>query len=151
MHLVLENRPYHFAKWMVILQRWEPSVDRSFPSQIPFWVKVQGIPKNLWSEETFKSIGNDIGIYEKQEITDSSAKMRVQINGLIPLVMSSIVEFEDGFEITTHLVYERLEMIALSALSSTMNNKIVNSPTVRILMQRNLPSLKTKLLLRAEA
>lgn len=109
MQLILENRAYHFAKWMVILQRWEPSVDQNFPSQIPFWVRVQGIPKHLWSEETFKSIGDDIGLYEKQEITDSSARMRVQVNGLIPLVMSSIVEFENGVEVTAKLVYEKLE------------------------------------------
>lgn len=94
---------------MIILQRTEPSVDQSFPSQIPFWVRVQGIPKHLWYEETFKSIGNDIGIYEKQEITDSSARMRVQINGLVPLVMSSIIEFEEGFEVISRLVYEKLE------------------------------------------
>ena len=33
---VLENRPYHFAKWMVILQRWEPTISLSFPSLITF-------------------------------------------------------------------------------------------------------------------
>lgn len=33
---VLDNRPYHFALWMVILQRWEPTVSDHFPSEIPF-------------------------------------------------------------------------------------------------------------------
>lgn len=33
---VLDNRPYHFAYWMVIIQRWEPVISRTFPSTIPF-------------------------------------------------------------------------------------------------------------------
>ena len=30
---VLDNQPYHFARWMIILQRWEPTLSPSFPSQ----------------------------------------------------------------------------------------------------------------------
>lgn len=37
---VLENQPYHFARWMIMLQRWEPSVSPSFPNQLPFWIQV---------------------------------------------------------------------------------------------------------------
>lgn len=109
LQLVLENRPYHVSKWMVILQRWEPSVDRNFPSQIPFWVRVQGIPKHLWSEETLKSIGNDIGEFDKHEFTDSSARMRIQVYGCLPLIVIAIVEFNNGVEFTAKLVYEKLE------------------------------------------
>lgn len=38
---VLNNRPYHFAFWMVLLQRWEPVISASFPSQIPFWIRIK--------------------------------------------------------------------------------------------------------------
>lgn len=62
---VLEERPYHYAKWMVILQRWEPTISSSFPSLISFWIKVQGIPVHLWNEETIQITGEDIGIFEK--------------------------------------------------------------------------------------
>lgn len=109
LQLVLENRPYHFAKWMVILQRWEPSVSREFPSQIPFWIRIQGVLKHLWTEETLKSIGNDIGEFEKQEITDSTTRMRIHMNGLQPLVISSTLVFENGDEVISNLVYEKLE------------------------------------------
>lgn len=37
---VLEKRPYHFARWMVIVQRWEPTLSKSFPALIPFWIKI---------------------------------------------------------------------------------------------------------------
>ncbi|RID75759.1 hypothetical protein BRARA_B02787 [Brassica rapa] len=33
---VLECRPYHYNHWMLVLQRWEPIISPTFPSQIPF-------------------------------------------------------------------------------------------------------------------
>lgn len=106
---VLEQRPYHYARWMVILQRWEPTVSPSFPSLIPFWIKVQGLPVHLWTEATIKCIGEDIGLYEKAEITALSARMRVHVDGLLPLIKKSIVEYPNGDEVATTLVYERLD------------------------------------------
>ncbi|RID76433.1 hypothetical protein BRARA_B03403, partial [Brassica rapa] len=106
---VLEKRPYHYARWMVILQRWEPTISPSFPSLIPFWIKVQGIPLHLWEEGTIKSIGKDIGIFETSEITPTSVRMRVQINGRLPLITSSVIEYSTGEEVTATLIYEKLE------------------------------------------
>ncbi|CAA7021011.1 unnamed protein product [Microthlaspi erraticum] len=94
---------------MLILQRWEPTTDKSFPSLKSIWIQVQGIPLYLWSEETLKSIVDDTGIYESCEITSSSAKMRVFIDGLLPLISSFMVEFENGDEVAAILVYDRLE------------------------------------------
>ncbi|XP_013700064.1 uncharacterized protein At4g02000-like [Brassica napus] len=106
---VLEKRPYHYSRWMVIVQRWEPTISPSFPCLIPFWIKVQGIPIHLWSEEFIKTIGEDIGLYEKTEITPLSVRMRVQVNGLLPLITSSVIEYPNDEEVTVKLVYERLE------------------------------------------
>ncbi|CAA7058840.1 unnamed protein product [Microthlaspi erraticum] len=106
---VLDNRPYHFAYWMIIVERWEPTTLSSFPLQIPFWIRVQGIPLHMCSEETMLSIANDIGHYEGSVITATSAKMKVQVDGLKPLIMSSMVEFENGDEVEATLVYEKLE------------------------------------------
>ncbi|RID60758.1 hypothetical protein BRARA_F03888, partial [Brassica rapa] len=106
---VLEQRPYHYARWMIILQRWEPTISPSFPSLIPFWIKVQGLPVHLWTEETIKYIGQDIGLYEKAEITSQAVRMRVHVNGLLPLIKESVVEYPNGDEVKTNLVYERLD------------------------------------------
>lgn len=106
---VLDQRPYHYARWMIILQRWEPTLSPSFPSLIPFWIKVQGLPVHLWTEDIIKIIGQDIGQYEKAEITTLTARMKVHIDGLLPLIKSSVVEFPNGDEVTTTLVYERLD------------------------------------------
>ena len=106
---VLDQRPYHYARWMVILQRWEPTVSPHFPSLIPFWIKVQGLPVHLWTEATVKVIGENIGLYEKAEITSLTARMKVHIDGMLPLITTSVVEFPNGDEVTTTLVYERLD------------------------------------------
>lgn len=106
---VLDKRPYHFARWMVMVERWEPTTDPSFPSLIPFWIKVQGIPIHLWTEETVKSIGEDIGIFEKADITSLAIRMRVQINGRLPLIKKTTIEYPNGDEVDVHLVYEKLE------------------------------------------
>lgn len=106
---VLDKRPYHFARWMVIVQRWEPTLSKTFPSIIPFWIKVQGVPIHLSSEEVLRSIGNDIGQFESAEITPQSMRMKTQINGLLPLITSTVIEYPNGDEFMATLVYERLE------------------------------------------
>lgn len=106
---VLEKQPYHFARWMVILQRWEPTVSPDFPSMIPFWIRVQGIPVHLWTEETIQTLGEDIGTFEMAEVTSTAARMRVHINGRLPLIKQSVIEYGNGDEVMATLVYERLE------------------------------------------
>lgn len=109
LQLVLDNRPYHSAGYMLIIQRWEPTISRSFPSEIPFWIQVTRIPVHLWTEELISSIGEDIGRVTELDVTVTMARMRVHINGLLPLVKTSIVEFQNGEEIEAELIYERLK------------------------------------------
>ncbi|XP_013608470.1 PREDICTED: uncharacterized protein At4g02000-like [Brassica oleracea var. oleracea] len=106
---VLEKRPYHYGRWMVIVQRWEPTVSKTFPSLLPFWINVQGISVHLWTKETIEKLGEDIGIYEKMEITSTSVRMCVQINGLLPLIKASVIEYANGDEVTANFIYEKLE------------------------------------------
>ncbi|RID75131.1 hypothetical protein BRARA_B02189 [Brassica rapa] len=106
---LLEKRPYHYSRWMVIVQRRESTVSKDFPSLIPFWIKVQGIPIHLWSEETVTDLGENIGLFDKMEITQTSVRMRVHVNGLLPLIKSSVIEYSSGDEVTATFVYEKLE------------------------------------------
>lgn len=80
----------------------------NFPNQIPFWIHVQGIPLHLWSEKALISIANDIGTWDKTEITSTTAKMRVFIDGLQPLVTETSLEFDEGQEVKATLVYEKI-------------------------------------------
>ncbi|XP_013617130.1 PREDICTED: uncharacterized protein LOC106323578 [Brassica oleracea var. oleracea] len=106
---VLDNGPYHFAKWMVIIQKWEPSISPKFPSQIPFWIQVQDVPVHLWNEAILRGIGEDIGTFDVWEITASKARFRAFINGLRPLIFKTTLEFANGDEVSATLLYEKLE------------------------------------------
>lgn len=109
LQMVLDNRPYHFAKWMLIIQRWEPTLSPAFPSLIPFWIEIQGVPLHLWDDTIIRGIGEDIGLVENWEITPTKARLRTQVNGLLPLITSSTLEFDNGDEVIATLLYEKLE------------------------------------------
>ncbi|XP_024009750.1 uncharacterized protein LOC112084850 [Eutrema salsugineum] len=109
LQLILANRPYHYAKWMLIIQRWEPSISRYFPSLIPFWIQVQRFPVHLWTKETLQSLGDTIGQCEEVDVTPLTARIRVHVDELKPLITTSIVEYPNGDEVHASLVYERLE------------------------------------------
>ena len=106
---VLDNRPYHFDYWMVILQRWEPIISASFPSQIPFWIKIRGLPLHYWQDRMISDIGEELGTLENHELTKTTARVRVLVDGLKPLVKETIIEFDSGEEAHITLEYERLE------------------------------------------
>lgn len=95
--------------YRLIVQRWEPTYSSEFPTLIPFWIKVQGILVHLWAEETIESIGRDLGVFEKAKITSSLMRMRVQVNGRLPLMMKYVIEYSNDEEVTASLKYERLE------------------------------------------
>lgn len=106
---VLENRPYHHNHWMVILQRWEPVISPLFSSQIPFWVRLQGLPLHFWHEKMIYRIGHDLGTLEDYKISKTSARMKITVDGLKPLVKETVIDFSTGEALTVTLEYEGLE------------------------------------------
>lgn len=106
---VLDNRPYHYDQWMIILQRWEPVISDSFPSMIPFWIELQGLPKHYWQPEMLTTIGEELGEILDMEITSAYVKLRILINGLQPLIKETVVEFPDGKEALVFLEYKQLK------------------------------------------
>lgn len=94
---------------MVILLRWEPVISDSFPSMIPFWIELQGLPKHYWKPEMLFSIGEDMGEILDHEITSSVIKMKIMVDGLKPLVKETLVEFPDGSESVVSLEYKSLK------------------------------------------
>ncbi|CAA7038820.1 unnamed protein product [Microthlaspi erraticum] len=63
----------------------------------------------MWNEAMLRSITEDLGTMEKWEITKAHAKMRVHVNGLLPLLKTYTLEFANGDEVVATLVYEKLE------------------------------------------
>ncbi|RID75544.1 hypothetical protein BRARA_B02584 [Brassica rapa] len=108
---VLESQPYHFDYWMISLARWQPRMSRTFPSEIPFWIKVDGLPTEFWSTPTFQSIGDAIG--ETTDVDLDYGKMRVVLDGFKELTLETTVEFKGGEfydeeEVPVSLKYEKL-------------------------------------------
>ncbi|XP_010514607.1 PREDICTED: uncharacterized protein LOC104790533 [Camelina sativa] len=103
---VLQNGPYHFDGWMVSLVRWEPIISSTYPSAINFWVKVAGIPMQLWEVATLEAIGKKIG--KIQEVDEESSSLCVSVNGFNPLIFKMVVPFDTGDEIVVSLEYEKL-------------------------------------------
>ncbi|KAG7548646.1 Reverse transcriptase domain [Arabidopsis suecica] len=85
---VLQNAPYHFDGWMVVLVRWEPIISSTYPSAINFWVKVSGIPMHLWEEATLEAVGKKVGLI--REIDVDSRSFHVTVNGFNPLVFQMV-------------------------------------------------------------
>ena len=106
---VLNNRPYHFAYWMVILQRWEPVISNSFPSMIPFWIRIKGLPLHYWQDDKVCRVGQELGTLENHELTKTTARVQLSVDGLKPLVKELIIEFDSREETYVILEYERLE------------------------------------------
>ncbi|CAN6892284.1 unnamed protein product [Brassica oleracea] len=40
---VLQMQLYHFDYWMISLVRWKPVMEKSYPTEITFWVRVLGV------------------------------------------------------------------------------------------------------------
>ncbi|KAL0661183.1 hypothetical protein Bca4012_098020 [Brassica carinata] len=104
---VLLGAPYHFKRWMIILQRWEPIVSDFFPAHILFWVKIHGIPLHYWADKALETIGEELGPVEKYDV--DQGRIRVWINGLKPLEMTLDISLPSGEIKQVELEYEELE------------------------------------------
>ena len=81
MESVLANRPYHYMRWMVILQRWEPVISPHFPSQIPFWIRLKGLPLHYWTKDMLDRIGNELGRIDDIDLSPTTVRITVTVVG----------------------------------------------------------------------
>ena len=109
MRKVLANSPYHYHRWMVVLQQWEPVISSIFPSHIPFWNRLQGLPLLFWHEEMIRNIGHELGHFDTYRISKTAAKDRVFIDAFKPLILDPLIEFDSREELVVSLEYEDLQ------------------------------------------
>ena len=112
---VLEKGPYHYKRWMLILQRWEPTVSDQFPSNISFNVRIHGIPLHFWSEQTIRTIGKELGNYSLRDEKD--AKIWVEVNGLQPLIMKMEIELPTDDITEVEFEYMKIEKHCFTCFS----------------------------------
>lgn len=104
---VLSEGPYHYKKWMLILQRWEPVLSDSFPSNISFWLRVHDLPLHFWNDDTMNAIGKELGYVADRKADD--ARVRVDMNGLLPLTMNLEIRLPSEDIITVEFEYLKIE------------------------------------------
>lgn len=106
---VLANRPYQFCRWMIVIQRWEPVIPPSFPSQIPFWIRIHGLPLHYWHEKALYNIGFDLGSLEDYSITKTAVKFRLTLDVFKAIEKEIFFDFSSGEELVLQLEYENLD------------------------------------------
>ena len=121
---ILAKAPYHFKRWMIILQRWEPIVSDQFPAFIPFWITVHGIPLHYWTREALEAIGEGLGLVEDFDVV--RGRIRVHINGLKPLEKYLEISLA-GETKQVELEYEKLDKHCLSCLS--LSHEVKDCPS----------------------
>lgn len=147
---VLNKAPYHFKKWMLLLQRWEPIISDQFPSQISFWIQIHDIPTHHWTDQTIRTIGKDLGHLSARVVED--ARVRVDINGLQPLSMWMDIRLPSGEVTKVRFEYERLEKYCFRCFSLAHEVKDCHvAISSENKTHRNLDVNQHKFLLRLEA
>lgn len=112
---VLDNGPYHHKRWMILLQRWEPTISPTFPSTISFWIRIHGLPLHYWTDQTLYTIGKALGDASKRDVR--GARVRVDINGLQPLDMKSEIELPSGEITEVEFEYMKIEKHCFNCFS----------------------------------
>ncbi|RID60879.1 hypothetical protein BRARA_E00070 [Brassica rapa] len=112
---VLEKGPYHFKKWMLLLQRWEPTVSNNFPSSIFFHVRIHGIPLHHWHKGTILTIGKELGACTLKD--EKEAKIWVEVDGLNPLAMNLEIELPSGDVTEVEFEYIKIEKHCFTCFS----------------------------------
>ncbi|KAH0853242.1 LOW QUALITY PROTEIN: hypothetical protein HID58_093365 [Brassica napus] len=106
---------YHYKRWMLLMQRWEPTVSEHFPSNISFNVRVHGIPLHYWSEGTVKTIDKELGNYVVKDAKE--AKIWVEVNGLQPLIMKMEIELPTEDVTEVEFEYIKIEKYCFTCFS----------------------------------
>ncbi|KAG2268907.1 hypothetical protein Bca52824_063462 [Brassica carinata] len=92
---------------MIILQRWEPIVSKSFPRHTPFLINIHGLPIHFWTFKVLETIGEELGIHIDEDIPQG--RVRVDIDCLKNLEMQLPVQLQSGEVFNVDLEYENLQ------------------------------------------
>ncbi|KAH0917150.1 hypothetical protein HID58_024810 [Brassica napus] len=81
-------------------------VDESYPSLVPFWIQLQGIPLHLCTHQNLEAIGDRLGKVDK--IDSAEGKIRVEIDSSKPLKFTRKLQTRKKEDINIKLHYEML-------------------------------------------
>ncbi|KAG2293002.1 hypothetical protein Bca52824_039671 [Brassica carinata] len=103
---VLSQGPFHHNYCMFVLVRWELVVDENYPSMVPFWIQLQGIPLHLCTEQNLEANGDRLGKLELIDAVDG--RIKVTMDSSKPLKFTRKLQTKKKEDITIKLFYEKL-------------------------------------------
>ncbi|XP_009139367.2 uncharacterized protein LOC103863369 [Brassica rapa] len=108
---VLRQQPFHFDYWMLALARWQPKQLKDFPSEIPFWIRVVGLPLEFRTVPTLESIGGALGRVLDVDVTQN--RVQIVVDAFKELCFETTIDFKGGEfyeeeEVAVSLRYEKL-------------------------------------------
>lgn len=108
---VLKLQPYHFDYWMLALARWQPRKSQLFPAEIPFWVRVLGVPMEFRTRPTLESIGDSLG--KTVSVDLEQLRVQVVVDAFQQLCFETTVDFKGGeyYEAEETLISLRYEKL----------------------------------------
>ncbi|KFK22239.1 hypothetical protein AALP_AAs49159U000100 [Arabis alpina] len=118
LQVVLDNRPYHYDGSMLALERWVPTIKREFPSTIPFWIIIRGLPDYRREEKTVQRIGEDLGEFHEVDVSEPVPKIRVTLDCNSPLILRRETD-DAGTLCVLDLQYEKLQRYCTRCLRLT--------------------------------
>lgn len=112
---VLRQGPWHFDKFLVVLQVLDPQLAPSeVPlNKVPIWVRVQDLPLALKSEAFARSIGDFLGGFIEWDKSDdhrlgSFLRVRASVDTRIPIKRGKMIARSGLDSIKVWFQYERL-------------------------------------------
>ncbi|XP_048615095.1 uncharacterized protein LOC111206146 [Brassica napus] len=103
---ILNQGPFHHNYCMFVLVRWEPVIDDNYPSMIPFWIQLQGIPLHLCTKQNLEAIGDRLGKLETSDTVEG--KIKVSVDSTKPLKFSRKLQTKNKEDIMIKLFYKKL-------------------------------------------
>ncbi|VVB11274.1 unnamed protein product [Arabis nemorensis] len=90
-----------------------------------FWIKICGLPLHYSSDRAISTIGEELGFIKGRDIDQD--RVRVQINGLEPLVMNMEIMLPNDEVTTVEFEYEKLGKHCFSCFSLSHDEKDYHS------------------------
>ncbi|KAF5191088.1 Zinc knuckle (CCHC-type) family protein [Thalictrum thalictroides] len=61
--MAIEKGPFFIAYWLFVLRFWSPKIEKgkNLISSVPIWIKLEGVPKRLWSKDGLGFLASLIG------------------------------------------------------------------------------------------
>lgn len=146
---VLNDRPWSYNHWTMMLERWTPDPQPDFLSSLEVWVRIHNIPVNFYTIETMHTLGKAIGHVEeiaydpKVSHTKDYIRARICLNINNPARSTKNLNLPTGETVVISYEYEKLRKRYFHCL------RLAHEKSVCPWLRKNI--LKSKVLTQSQA